>query len=236
MDNPIGALAPEPALTSKMVKVIIADDHPLMRDSIKFHLRDQPDIEIIAEAGNGEEAVKLAEELKPDLIIMDIAMPKMTGLEATVQIKAKHPNIAVLVLTVHNDTEYILKILEAGAAGYLTKDIFHEDLIHAIRAIISGESVLSDEIMKKLLYSKSHNLMKSVTHPSGVKLSAREEEIFKLAARGMNNKQICLQLNLNLRTVKWHLGNIFSKLNVSSRTEAVILGLKTGLLTLDDIN
>ena len=163
-------------------------------------------------------------------------MPKMTGLDATIEIKAKHPNIAVLVLTVHNDTEYILKILEAGAAGYLTKDIFHEDLIHAIRSIISGESVLSDEIMKKLLYSKSHSLMKPVTPSLGVKLSAREEEVFKLAAKGMNNKQICQQLDLNLRTVKWHLGNIFSKLNVSSRTEAVIAGLRIGLLSLDDIN
>jgi DNA-binding NarL/FixJ family response regulator len=166
---------------------------------------------------------------------MDIAMPKMNGLEATRIIKKNNPQIAILVLTVHSDTEYILKILEAGAVGYLTKNILGDQLIHALRLVIDGESVLSDDVKNNLLKHALRYPIKNPIPVIGDKLSSRELEVFRLAASGMSNKQISQELNLNLRTVKSHFVNIFSKLNVGSRTEAVIIGLRTGLLNMDDI-
>lgn len=223
-------------LMHNKVTVLLADDHPLMRDSMKMHLENDADIKVIAEANDGEEVVKLATELVPDIIVMDIAMPKLNGIEATRQIKAINPRIGILVLTVHSDSEYILKALEAGAAGYLTKNIAGEELIHAIRSIIAGESVLSDEVMRKLLKHALRYPIKPLLPFAKEMLTTRELEIFKLAARGMSNKQIAQDLNLNLGTVKGHLVNIFSKLNVCSRTEAVITGLRSGFFTIDDLS
>jgi two-component system, NarL family, response regulator LiaR len=221
-------------IQSNRIRVMIVDDHSLMRDSLRIHLENQSGIEIVAEAGDGEEAVKLAAEIVPDVIIMDIAMPKMNGLESTKLIKQNNPEIAILVLTVHTDTEYILKILEAGAAGYLTKNILGDQLIHALRLVVDGESVLSDDVKNNLLKHALRYPIKNSVPVVGDKLSGRELEVFRLAARGMSNKQISQELDLNLRTVKSHFVNIFSKLNVGSRTEAVILGLRLGLLNMDD--
>jgi two-component system, NarL family, response regulator LiaR len=216
------------------IRVIVADDHPIVRDSLRMHLKNQSDIEIIGEAGDGEEAVQLAGTLKPDVIIMDISMPKLNGLEATQQIKARWPDIQVLVLTVHDDTEYILKILEAGATGYLTKNILGNKLNHAIRAVKSGESIFSDEVKNRILMHALQYPLKQSVSTIGENLTTRELEIFRLAARGMSNKQISTEMNLNLRTVKGHFVNIFSKLNVRSRTQAVGVGLRAGIITLDD--
>ncbi len=221
---------------SDKIKVLVVDDHPLMRESIINHLVGQSDIKVIGEANDGEEAVRMASELNPDIIIMDIGMPKMNGLEATRIIKKNHPEIIVLVLTVHEDAEYILKILEAGAAGYLIKNILGDKLSLAIRLVIDGESVLSDEITNTLLKYALQYPPKITVPIVGDRLTTRELEIFRLGARGMSNKQICQELNLNLRTVKSHFVNIFSKLNVSSRTEAVVVGLRIGLVSLDDIS
>jgi two-component system, NarL family, response regulator LiaR len=234
MDNP--AKESEFVQSNEKIKVLIVDDHALMRDALKVHLENLPDIEIVGEGCDGDEAVKLCSELYPDVVIMDIAMTRLNGLEATRQIKAAYPDISVLVLTVYSDIEHILKILEAGAAGYLTKAILGEKLVHAIRSVAAGESVLSDDIMNKLL---NHALRYPATnHEVNItnKLSIREWEVFKLAAKGIGNKQISQELGLNLRTVKGHLASIFSKLNVNSRTEAVIMGLRTGLLNINDIS
>ncbi len=222
--------------THEKARIVVVDDHPLIRDAIKGHLQNQPDMEVIQEAGDGEEAVKLALELNPDVVIMDIAMPKLNGLEAIRQIKGKRPQIAILVLTVHGDAEYILKALEAGAAGYLTKSILGEKLAHAIRLVVTGESVLSDMIMDKLLKYTLQNPSKPSDATHGEKFSERELEIFRLAARGMSNKQISQALNLNLRTVKGYFESIFAKLSVGSRTEAVVTGLRMGYITLEDTN
>lgn len=219
----------------KKITIILADDHPLMRDSVRGHLESQSDIEIIAEACNGEEAVELASRLVPDLVIMDIAMPKMNGLEATQQIKLNNPKIAILVLTVHTDSEYILKILEAGAAGYITKDIVGEKLIPIIHSVINGESVFSNKAMERILkYALKYTPEASIPVRQ-YSLHPRELEILRLAAKGMSNKAIASQLNLNVQTVKSYFVSIFDKLAVSSRTEAVITGLRKGLLTNDDI-
>lgn len=235
MDRLINTSEAEQAQSDKKITILIADDHPLIRDAIKVHLQNQADMEVIQEAEDGSEAICLASELVPDVIIMDIAMPKTNGLEAIRQIKEKHPQIAILVLTVHGDIEYILKALAAGAAGYLTKNIIGEQLAHAIRLVANGESVVSDMIMDKLLKYTLQSSSKAPLPELGESFSHRELEIFRLAAKGMSNKQIAQTLNLNLRTVKGYFENIFAKLNVGSRTEAVVTGLRMGLLDLNDI-
>ena len=215
--------------------VLLADDHPLLRHSIRSVLEKEPDLQVIGEASDGEEAVTLAKELQPDVVLMDIGMPKLDGLEATRQIKAAHPNIAILVLTIHSDEQHIIGILQAGAAGYLTKSVFGEEVVQAVRGVVAGEMVLSPSIGQQLLKQAARYPTEPVYLEAGEKLTTRELEIIKLAARGMSNKSIAAELGLTLRTVKGHLANVFSKLNVGSRTEAVIAGLRRGFLSLDDI-
>ena len=219
----------------KKTTILLADDHPLFRQSIRSVLEREPDFQVVAEAGDGEEAVILATQLKPDIVFMDITMPKLDGLEATRKIKASNPNIAVLVLTIHSDDEHILGILEAGAAGYLTKSVFGEEVVQSVRGILAGEMVLSPHVGQRLIKQAARYPTKSVLLEAGEKLSPRELEVIKLAARGMSNKNIADELELTLRTVKGHLANIFAKLHVGSRTEAVIAGLRTGFLSIDDI-
>ncbi len=213
---------------------MLVDDHPLLREALRHVLEKEEDFEIVAEAGDGEEAIRIATELLPDVVIMDISMPNVNGIEATKQIKEKCPNIAVLVLTVHDDNEHVLGILEAGAAGYLIKTVFGDTVTHAVRGIIAGESVLSPSILHQIMRGALLR-EKKVDLGAGEKIAGRELEILRLAARGMSNKEIALQLDISLRTVKGYLQNIFSKLNVASRTEAVIISLRTNILTLDDV-
>lgn len=235
MDSIVRDYDPSTAKKSEKIKVMLVDDHSLMRDSLRMHLESQADIEVIAEASNGEEAVKLATELTPDVIIMDIAMPKLNGLEATRQIKLVNRNVVILILTVHDDIEYILRILESGADGYLTKNLPGEKLIDAVRLVFSGESVLSSGVMDKLLkHALRYPIKPSVAVIRG-NLSTRELETLRLVAKGMSNKQIAQELNISMRTVKGHVFNIFSKLNANSRTEAVIIGLRSGLISYNEI-
>jgi DNA-binding NarL/FixJ family response regulator len=213
----------------------LADDHPLLRKALRDLLEKEGDFEIVGEAGDGEEAVKLAAEISPDMVIMDISMPNLDGLGATQQIKARCPSVAVLVLTVHTDDECILEILQAGAAGYLVKSVFGDEVVQAVRAVVTGEMVLSPSIGQRLLKQAARYPTRPVLLEAGEKLSARELEILKFTARGLSNKDIALALGIKLRTVKGHLADIFSKLRVASRTEAVIAGLRAGFLSLDDI-
>jgi NarL family two-component system response regulator LiaR len=220
---------------SPKTRIVLADDHPLLRQALKDVLQKENTFEIIGEAADGEEAVKLASELTPDVVIMDISMPNLDGLQATQQIKEKYPNVAVLVLTVHTDDECILEILKAGAAGYLIKSAFGDEVIHAVRAVATGDMVLSAPIGERLLKQAARFPTRPVLLEAGEKLSARELEVLKLTARGLSNKHMASTLNIKERTVKGHLADIFSKLRVASRTEAVIAGLQAGFLSLDDI-
>ena len=218
------------------ITIMLADDHPLLRQALRSVLEKQSDFEIIAEASDGEEAVRLAVELVPNVVIMDIGMPKLNGLEATRQIKAKCPSIAILVLTVHDDSEHILSILEAGAAGYLTKSVFGDEVIHAVHGVVAGETVLSASISQQIIKYALRHIAKPLPLDRGGKITGRELEILRLAAGGMGNKDIAQKLDLSERTVKGYLAGIFSKLNVSSRTEAVISALRAGFFTLDDLD
>lgn len=220
---------------SEKTRIMLADDHPLLRQALRDVLEKQPDFEVIAEASDGEEAVKLVTEMLPDVVIMDISMPTLNGLEATKQIKASNPSIAVLVLTVHSDSEHILSILQAGAGGYLTKSVYGDEVIHAVRALVSGETVLSPAVSQQIFKYAFQHITKPKSLGTGNALSSRELEVLNLAARGISNKDIAQRLGLSLRTVKGYLADLFLKLNVASRTEAVIIGLRKGILTLKDL-
>lgn len=217
------------------ISIMLVDDHPLLRQALKDVLEKEPDFKIVAEAGDGNEAVKLADEMLPDVVIMDISMPNLNGLEATRQIKSRHAGMAVLVLTVHTEDEYILSILEAGAAGYLLKSVFGDEVVQAIRSVASGDIVLSQPIGRRVLQFAARYPIKAVDLEAGEKLSSCELEIMKLAARGLPNKEIASTLGIGLRTVKGHLADIFSKLRVGSRTEAIVTGLRMGILTMEDL-
>jgi len=217
------------------IRVVIADDHALVREGTRQILEDQPGLAVVGEAADGEEAVALASRLRPDVVLMDIAMPRLNGIEATRLIKQASPSTSVLVLTAYDDDQYIYALLDAGAAGYLLKNVRGDELAQAVRAVAEGESVLHPAIASKVF--------KRYTSPgqaSGQEemepLTERESEVLAMAAKGLSNKMIARDLNLSDRTVQVHLSNIFGKLGVASRTEAVITALRRGLLRLEELS
>lgn len=218
------------------IRVMLVEDHILVREGTRELLDQEKDLHVVAEAGDGEEAVRLAAEHKPDVVIMDIAMPKLNGLEATKRIKAMNPGTAVLVLTAYDDDQYIFAFLEVGAAGYLLKDVSTEDLIRAIREVHAGESVLHPAVARKVIDHFSHPSNAKSKQRNGAleELTSREMEALTLAAKGMTNREIADRLTISVRTVQVHLSNIFSKLGVGSRTEAVLYALRQGWITLED--
>jgi len=217
------------------IKILIADDHAVVREGTRRILEQDQRLEVVAEAGDGEEAVRLATNLKPDVAIIDIAMPNIDGIEATRQIKALCPDITVLILTAYDDDQFIFSLLEAGAAGYLLKSVRGRELIDAVRSVYAGESVLHPAIARKVLNRFVPSSGKPTKEESVDVLSQREMEVLKLAARGLSNQDIAEELCLSMRTIQGHLGHIFNKLQVSSRTEAVIRALKEGWVTLNDV-
>jgi NarL family two-component system response regulator LiaR len=217
------------------IRVLIADDHAVVRDGTRRMLEQEADMEIVAEAADGSEAVKLAGTSKPDVAIIDIAMPVMDGIEATKQIKSLYPSVAVLILSAYDDDQFVFGLLEAGAAGYLLKSVRGRELIEAVRQVHAGESVLHPAIARKVLNRFVPTPGKPSPSATAEILSDREIEVLRLATRGLSNQQIADKLFLSLRTVQAHLGHIFNKLQVSSRTEAVVRALKEGWVTLEDI-
>jgi NarL family two-component system response regulator LiaR len=217
------------------IKVLIADDHAVVREGTRQILEKESDLDVVAEAADGEEAIKLADSARPDVAIIDIAMPKTDGIEATKQIKAHHPDIAVLILTAYDDDQFVFRLLEAGAAGYLLKSVRGRELVDAVRRTYAGESVLHPAIARKVLNRFAPVTGKPADQKPSEVLSDREIEVLRLAAKGLSNQDIANDLFLSLRTVQAHLGHIFNKLQVSSRTEAVVRALKEGWVTLEDI-
>ena len=215
--------------------ILLADDHVLVRQGTRELLEHENDLLVVGEAGDGEEAVELAVSLHPDVVIMDIAMPKMSGIEATRKIKSMQPDTAVLILSAYDDDQYIFALLEAGAAGYLLKDVPAQELVEAIRAVHAGESILHPAIARKVINRFALPRQEVTTGIESDQLSDREMEVLKLAAKGMTNMEIANELSLSVRTVQGHLSNIFSKMQVGSRTEAVIQALGKGWFTLEEI-
>jgi DNA-binding NarL/FixJ family response regulator len=213
------------------IRVMLADDHVLVREGTRRLLEAEPDIQVVAEAGDGISAVEQAVASQPDVLIIDVAMPGMNGIEATRQIKQQLPNVAVLALTAYDDDQYVLALLNAGAAGFLLKDVRGQVLMTAVRSVHRGEAVLQPAIAVRALRQASTHRSPTVSMPP---LSDREMEVLREAARGLPNKDIARRLNLSVRTIHTHLGNIFAKLGVGSRTEAVLLALRRGWIALDD--
>ena len=220
----------------KKIKILIADDHAFVREGTRRILEQEPDLEVVAEAGNGEEAVALASELKPDVAIIDVAMPKLDGIEATRRIRALCPAVAVLVLSAYDDDQFVFGLLEAGAAGYLLKSVRGHEIVDAIRAVDAGESVLHPSVARKVLNRFASVSSKAQRKKPLELLTEREMEVLKLVTKGLSNKDIADDLSLSIRTVQGHLANIFNKLRVSSRTEAVVHALKEGWVALDDVS
>jgi NarL family two-component system response regulator LiaR len=217
------------------ISVLLAEDHVITREGIRRLLEAEKGVTVVGEAGDGEEAVQMAGELKPDVVIMDIAMPKLNGIEATRQIKLVQPRTAVLILSAYDDDEYVFALLKAGAAGYLLKSVSGDELTRAIQAVYKGEPVLDPVVARKVVnYFRIPGKVKGLERPSE-HLSERETDIIKLAAMGMTNKDIADKLHLSNRTVEGHLRTIFNKLGVGSRTEAVLYGLRKGWLTLEEL-
>jgi len=218
------------------IRILIADDHAFVREGTRRILEQEPDLEVVAEAGDGEEAVKLACDLKPDVALVDVAMPRLDGIEATRRIKAQCPAVAVLVLSAYDDDQFIFGLLEAGAAGYLLKSVRGQEIVDAIRAVHAGESVLHPSVARKVLNRFAGVSGKPRDRKSLDLLTEREMDVLKLVTKGLSNKDIAEGLCLSVRTVQGHLANIFNKLRVSSRTEAVVHALKEGWVTLDDVS
>ncbi len=215
------------------IRVVIADDHELVREGTRQLLANHDDIEVVAVAADGISGMEVIRRLEPDVALVDISMPGMSGIEVTEQTSVELPAVAVLVLTVHDERGYVMALLEAGAAGYLLKDIGEADLVRSIRAVHAGESVLHPDVTKSLFAALASNGEDSAD--GAMPLTDRELEVLKLAAAGSSNREIAVSLDLSPRTVQTHLRNVFEKLGVASRTQAVITGLREGWLELDEL-
>ncbi len=217
-------------MSAPRIRVLLADDHPAVRAGIRQFLERDPSIEVIAEAENGEEALALIDRHRPDVVILDLRMPGLSGLEVLRRLHAEHPEIRVLVLTAYDDDPYIFAALRAGARGYLLKTAGPEDLIRGIRMVHAGRSVLDPGVAERLV----EELGRPEAGGGPERLTERELEVLRLAARGLTNRAIGFQLGISERTVHSHLINIFAKLGVSTRTEAVLKAIRLGWISLED--
>ena len=215
-----------------VIRILLVDDHALVREGTRRLLETEKDVEVVAEASSGEEAIVVARSLLPDIAVMDISMPGIGGIEATRAIKKDCPETAVLILSAYDDEPYLLALLDAGAAGFLLKNVHGQELLQAIRAVARGESVLQPSIAEKMMRRLSTR-PDEAQHSTNL-LSEREFDVLRLAARGLPNKEIAARMSLSIRTVHSHLANIFMKMQVGSRTEAVLLALRQGMISLQD--
>jgi two-component system, NarL family, response regulator NreC len=208
-----------------VIRILLADDHALVRQGFSMILDAQPDMQIVGQAGNGREAVELAGKLQPDVVVMDVAMPDLNGIEATRRLASSAPRTRVLALSMHKDSVYVREILRAGARGYLLKDSGDADLLAAVRAVAKGEGYISPAVSDSVLT----DYRKHVTDPLDL-LTSREREVLQLIAEGKTNKEIATDLNLSVYTVEAHRGRIMEKLNLHSTGELVRFALRSGMI------
>jgi len=214
----------------KLIRVLLADDHAVVRKGIREFLEEDAAIRVVAEANNGEEAVAMVARDKPDVAVLDIQMPRLNGLDAARQIKKDFPATRVLMLTAYDEDPYIIAALQAGASGYLLKTASSAELVSAVHAVALGENALSPSVAQKLV---QRALGKEARDETIEALTERELEVLRLAAKGLGNKQIGAALSISDRTVQGHLANIYSKLHVTTRTEAVMFALREKWIALE---
>jgi DNA-binding NarL/FixJ family response regulator len=215
-------------MESQVISVLVVDDHALHRDGTRHILEQHQDLEVVGDADSGEKALALIRQLNPDVVLMDIRLPGMNGIEATRRIRKDHPDVRVLMVTAHDDDEYVRGAVEAGAAGYLSKTAPGRKLVEAVRAIAAGTTVLEPAMLTRLMAEPGG----SRAAASG--LTKRELAVLKLLVDGLHNKQVAKRLGISLRTVERHCDNIYDKLGVGSRTEAVVWAISSRLVSLTD--
>ncbi len=216
-----------------MTKILLVDDHTLFREGIRALLSTEADIQVVGEAADGQQAIELAEKLSPDIIVMDLVMPGVNGMQAAQQLHDKHPNIRILILSMYDDDEYICQILKAGASGYVLKRAASDDLLRAIREVSNGGSALHPTVAAKLLKDYVRKARSTEQRDPGSVLTARESEILKLVAEGRTNQQIADILGLGRKTIDTHRTNIMRKLDLHDVTALVKYALKRGIINLE---
>ena len=214
-----------------MIRILLADDHTVVRKGLRLLLENQPDFQVIGDAADGREAVELAEQRKPDVIIMDVAMPVLNGIEAARQICAKMPSTAIVFLSMHSDEGYVLKALKVGARAYLLKDSAEHDLIDAVKAVSVGKAFFSPAIGKMLAEDYVREMREQKVEDSYELLTTREREVLQLLAEGRSNKEVATFLQLSLHTVETHRSNILEKLNLHSGAELILYAIRKGVVT-----
>lgn len=212
----------------RLIRILVAEDHAVVRQALRVMFEMESDVVVAGEAVNGEEAVRLTQELHPDLVLMDIRMEKMDGVEATRKVRELSPQTAVLILTGFGEDEILLRAVEAGAHGFLSKDSTADEVKEAIRRVVRGESLVTPSLLRKLLDEFAHRSRE--VHPPLADLTPREIEVLKALARGLSNEQIGRELVISEKTVKSHLANIFSKLHVDGRAQAMLYAIRQGLV------
>ena len=215
----------------KKVRVLLADDHQLIRSGIRLMLEREPDMSVVGEASDGREAVALAKSLRPDVVIMDIGMPNLNGIEAAGQMTQENPELAVMILSMHPDETYVLRALRAGARGYLLKDSAEADLIKAVHVVANGKSFFSPSVSKVLLDDYVRKLKRSRTDDAYDLLTPREREVLQLIAEGKSNKDIANLLNLSVYTVESHRSNLMDKLNIRGLPELILYAVRKGIIS-----
>ena len=215
----------------KKIRILLADDHQLMRSGLRLLIEQQSDLTVVGEAADGREAVALAKSLRPDVAVMDISMPNLNGIEAAHQITQTHGEIAVIVLSMHPDESYVLRSLKAGAKGYLLKDSAETDLIAAVRAVARGKSFFSPAVSKVLLDDYIRKLKRSGAEDAYDLLTPREREVLQLVVEGKSNKEVANLLNLSVYTVETHRSNIMQKLNLKGVPELTLYAVRKGIIS-----
>jgi two-component system, NarL family, response regulator NreC len=212
-------------------RILLVDDHGVVRKGLRFLLESEPDLEVVGEAADGCQAVEMAAELDPDVIVMDIGMPRLNGIDATTQIVRAHPHTAVVILSVHSDETYLVRTLSAGAKGYLLKDSAEEDLVRAIRSVSAGKPFFSPAIAKTMLDDYVRMLQQSGVTDSYALLTDREKQVLQLLAQGKTNKDVAVLLDLSPYTVETHRTRIMQKLNLHNTAEIVLYAVRKKLVS-----
>jgi len=212
------------------IRVLLADDHGIVRKGLRFLLERQPGVEVVGEASDGREAVKLAEELAPNVVIMDVAMPALNGIDATMQIMKTHPKTGVIMLSMHSDEAYLVRALSAGAKGYLLKESAEVDLLRAVQVVAQGRPFFSPQIAQTLLEDYMRTLQQRGLEDTYEILTDREREVLQLLAEGKSNKEVASILNLSVYTVETHRTNLMQKLNLHNTAEIVLYAVRKKII------